>query len=76
MLAYIYRLVTHFEKEHGMHPNLLYINQDHLQHLKSSFDARYSITEIMSILNMEVTIDQNSVHPHVCWTQVAHRAAS
>lgn len=76
MLAYIYRLVTGFEQEHGMHPNLLYINQDHLKHLKTSFDSRFTMNEIMEMLKMEVIIDQSSVHPHVCWTQVAYRKAS
>ena len=76
MLGYIYRLVIGFEREHGIHPNLLFINQDHLQHLKSSFDERFSMQQIMEMLNMEVIIDRNSVHPRVCWTQVAHRKAS
>lgn len=76
MLAYIYRLVISFEQEHGMHPNLLYINQDHLEHLKAAFDSRFTIYEIISMLNMEVIIDNGSVHPHVCWTQMASRIAS
>lgn len=76
MLAYIYRLVTSFEQEHGVHPNLLYINQDHLEHLKDAFDSRFTIYEIMSMLNMEVILDNSSVHPHVCWTQMASRIAS
>ncbi len=76
MLGYIYRLVTSFEREHGMRPNLLYINQEHLLHLKSSFDERFSMQQIMYMLKMELIIDQGSVHPHVCWTQVAQRKAS
>lgn len=76
MLGYIYRLVVGFEREHGMRPNLLYINPTHLQHLKSSFDERFSIGDIMDMLKLEVIIDSASVHPHVCWTQTAQRAAS
>lgn len=76
MLGYIYRVVTGFEREHGIRPNLLYINQEHLQHLKSSFDESYSMCQIMSMLRMEVIIDPSSVHPHVCWAQAALRKAS
>jgi len=76
MLGYIYRLVVSFEREHGMRPNLLYINPLHIQHLKASFDEQYSMCEIMEMLKLEVIIDPGSTHPHVCWTQVAHRAAS
>lgn len=76
MLGYIYRLVTGFEREHGMRPNLLYINKEHLSHLKSSFDQNISIQQIMEMLKLEVIIDEGSVHPHVCWTQIAYRQAS
>ena len=76
MLGYIYRLVVSFEREHGMCPNLLYINPAHIQYLKASFDEQYSMSEIMDMLKLEVIIDPNSVHPHVCWTQVTQRAVS
>ena len=76
MLGYLYRVVTGFEREHGMRPNLLYINQEHLQHLKDSFDERISISQIMNMLKMEVIVDQSSVHPHVCWAQAAQHKAS
>ena len=71
MLDYIYRLVTGFEREHGMRPNLLYISPEHCKYLKSSFDEKYSMNEIMDMLKMEVVVDESSVHPHVCWTQAA-----
>ena len=76
MLDYICRLVIGFEREHAMRPNLLYINKTHCEHLKASFDESYSMGQIMDILQMEVIIDSNSVHPHVCWTQVAQQVAS
>jgi len=76
MLAYIYRVVTGFEREHGRRPNLLYISPEHLHHLKASFDSQYSIMQIMAMLKMEVIIDSSSVHPHVCWTQIAENKAS
>ncbi|MCK4707452.1 MAG: hypothetical protein KAU21_02460, partial [Gammaproteobacteria bacterium] len=71
MLDYLYRLVTGFEREHGMRPNLLYINPEHCKNLKSSFDERYSMGDIMGMLKMEVIVDVNSTHPHVCWTHAA-----
>ena len=76
MLDYIYRLVMGFEHEHGLRPNLLYINRFHSEHLKSSFDEHYTLGQIMDMLQMDVIIDSNSVHPHVCWIQAAERVAS
>ena len=76
MLDYLYRLVTSFEREHGMRPNLLYINPSHCEHLKASFDEKYSMSEIMEMLQMEVIIDSSCVHPHVYWRQAADKIAS
>lgn len=76
MLGHIYRLVRGFEQEHGVHPNLLYLNRVHSEHLKSAFDAKYSIGHIMALLEMEVIIDTTIAHPHVAWTQAAQRVAS
>lgn len=76
MLDYIYRIVTGFERQHGIRPNLLYINRQHLQHLKLSFDESLSMHQIMNLLSMELIIDPASVHPHVCWAQAGRRKAS
>ena len=76
MLSHIARLIRDFELEHGMHPNLLYLNHVHREHLKSAFDERYNMGQIMQMLNMEMVIDAEIMHPHVAWTQAAHRVAS
>ena len=76
MLGFIYRLVREFEIEHGKRPNLLYLNPFHAAHLKASFDQNYSMTQIMNILEMELVIEQDIMHPHVAWTQVAKRAVA
>jgi len=76
MLGYIYSLVRSFEKEHGFHPNLLYINSIHNKHLTSSFADGYSMQQIMNILGMEIIVDQEIIHPRVAWTHTAFRTAS
>lgn len=76
MLAYIYRVVREFEQTHGMHPNLLYLNRAHSEHLQATFTEGYTLGQIMAQLQMELIIDQDIVHPHVAWTQVAQRMAS
>ena len=73
MLAYIYRLIRDFEQEHGIHPNLLFMNQNHCDHLKEAFDNRYSLYTIMQILQMELVIDSDAIHPHAAWHKTAQR---
>lgn len=76
MLDYIYRLVRNFEREHGVQPNILYLNRVHSEHLIASFDEAFSSGKIMECLQMEMVIDAEFIHPHVAWTQAAHRVAS
>lgn len=76
MLGYIYRLIKGFEQEHGIQPNLLYLNRLHCEHLKTSFDESYSLSQIMAILGMEMVLDHEVMHPRVVWAQSAHRMAS
>jgi hypothetical protein len=76
MLAYIYRMVREFERNHGIPPNLLYLNRLHSEHLTAAFADGYSMCQIMDELQMELIIDRDIVHPHVAWTHTAQRLAS
>lgn len=76
MLGFIVQLISSFEKEHGFRPNLLYINQPHSQHLKECFDETFSFRQISELLQMEILVEPEAIHPRVAWTQVANRIAS
>ena len=71
MLSHIYRLIKDFEHEHGIHPNLLYLNSDHIEHLQLCFDEEYSLQHIMALLEMELIVEEDIMHPHVVWTTLA-----
>ena len=76
MLSHIYRLVEGFEREHGIMPNLLYLNHAHTQQLRMAFDDDYSMERILEILDMEMVLDADILHPHVAWTHTATRTAA
>jgi hypothetical protein len=76
MLSFINRLVREFEHEHGIRPNLLYLNRFHVEHLKTSLDTSYSMPQILGLLGMELIIENDITQPHVAWTQMAQRAAT
>jgi len=76
MLSFINRLVRDFELQHGIHPNLLYLNRFHAEHLKSAFDADLSMAQILEVLEMELVIENDITQPHVAWTQAARRASA
>ena len=71
MLSYIYRLVRGFEQQHGIHPNLLHLSTEHIKYLKEAFNEKYSLQQIMDILDMNLIIQEDIMHPHVAWTTVA-----
>ena len=76
MLGHIYRLIADFERSHGIHPNLLYLNQLHSQHLVDAVDENMSMSQICELLDMELIIDHDIMHPHVAWTLSASKMAS
>jgi hypothetical protein len=76
MLGFIYRLTRQFELEHGIRPNLLYLNHFHAEHLKSAFDEDYSMAQIRDVLGMEVIIENDIVHPRMAWAQAAEKAVA
>lgn len=76
MLSFILRLTHEFEQEHGIYPNLVYLNRFHAAHLKAAFDTDYSMTQILDILDMELIIQNDITHPRVVWSQIARKAAA
>jgi hypothetical protein len=73
MLSYIYRLIRDFEQEHGIHPNILYLNEIHAKHLKNGFAETYSYQDMRDLLQMEFVVSKETVHPHVAWTSMVTR---
>jgi len=76
MISYILRLVDDFKREHGHQPNLLYLNEFHIQHLKAGFSEGISMQQICESLRMELIVTREAIHPHVAWTHSADKVAS
>ena len=70
MLSFIYRLSRDFENEHGIHPNLLYLNPSHLKFLREQLDNEAQLDNIVKILGMEIMVTTEVIHPHVVWTHL------
>jgi hypothetical protein len=75
MLSYIYRLAMNFEQEHGLRPNLLSINPAHLAQLKETFPDPADFANILRLLEMELIIDREIVHPQVAWSSATRQRA-
>lgn len=75
MISYILRIISEFQQEHGYQPNLLYLNEFHLNHLKAGFADDMSLPDLCDLMKMELIITGEVIHPHVAWTQSAERLA-
>jgi len=75
VISYILRLVDEFKREHGYQPNLLCLNEFHVQHLKAGFSEGFNLQRICESLHMELIITQEAIHPHVAWTHSADKLA-
>ena len=76
MLSFIYRLVRDFELEHGMKPNVLYLNDEHFERLRQDFVDPDNIEAIIKRLDMELVIDHGAVHPHLSRLESSYRQAA
>jgi hypothetical protein len=67
MLSFLYRLVEHYQREHGLHPNLLYMNPWHYRKLLECLPEMRSQEEVSKFLMMQIVINPEALHPYVAW---------
>ncbi len=70
MLSFIYQLVNEYEHEHGFRPNVLYLNREHFHELTSQLAEIRNLGTISRLLGMELVLDTDVTHPHVCWSEI------
>lgn len=73
MLSYILGMAYRFEREHGLTPNLLYLNQEHMGHLCGELGASGAL-QISERLGMAVMISPDIAHPQVIHLNLPRRA--
>lgn len=74
MLSYILGMAYRFEREHGFSPNLLYLNQEHMQSLCAELGVS-AASNLSERLGLAVTIYPDIAHPQVVSLQPLHHAA-
>ena len=67
MLSFLYRLVENYHREHGLHPNLLYLNPWHYQKLLEGLPEMKNQEAVSRFLMMQVVINPEAAHPYVAW---------
>lgn len=75
MLSYLFQLIDQFQRQHGVEPNLLYLNELHMAELKKAVTCGQTTQSISEMFKMEFIISREITHPHVAWTQAGQRMA-
>ena len=75
MLSHIYRIACHFEQVHGYRANLLYINRIHYYHLTQQLN-NFDLDQTRQLLQMELIITDDAIHPHVAAVRLQQQKAS
>lgn len=73
MLSFLFRLIRSYQREHGLLPNVLYINDFHYQKLRESLPDLTTHEEIATFLQLDVVICRESVHPSIAWVYPLHQ---
>jgi hypothetical protein len=76
MLSFLFRLIRTFRNEHGVAPNVLYMNDFHYQKLRESLPEMPSYEQLARFLNLEIVISAEAVHPHVASVNPARRSSA
>jgi hypothetical protein len=67
MLSFLCRLVERYHREHGLHPNLLYLNPWHYRKLLECLPEMQGQEEVSRFLMMQIVINPEALHPYVAW---------
>lgn len=73
MLSFLFRLIRSYQREHGILPNVLYINDFHYQKLRESLPDLTTHEAVATFLQLDVVIRAEAVHPSIAWVNPLHQ---
>ncbi len=70
MLSFIYQLARRFELKHGFAPNLIRLNYEQFEHLRTELADIDGLDNLSRVLGMEIVLKSDQPHPSVSWSEV------
>ena len=65
MLSHIVSLVSNYEQDHGMRPNLVYMNETHYGYLREEMPGVWDHDDVVSLLGIDIALSDIAIRPHV-----------
>lgn len=76
MLSHLYQLIRGFRRDHGILPNVLYLNHGQYLQLTRDLPAFRTHETLCHFLTLDVHVSPDVAHPHVAWVSRAARTAA
>ena len=65
MLSFIVSLVNSYEQNHGVRPNLVYMNETHYGYLREELPGVRDHEDVTAILGVDIALSDETLRPHV-----------
>ncbi|WP_455196309.1 hypothetical protein [Kaarinaea lacus] len=63
MLDYLYNSALQYQQLHGLKPNLVYLNNAHMQTLQKQLENQDQLALLFSALDLKVALSPSLPHP-------------
>lgn len=65
MLSHIVSLVNNYESNHGIRPNLVFMNETHYGLLREELPGVRDHDDVTSIIGVDIALSDEAIRPHV-----------
>jgi len=65
MLSFIVSLVSTYETDHGVRPNLVFMNETHYEYLREELPGVRDHDDVTTILGVDIALSEEAIRPHV-----------
>lgn len=71
MLSHIVTLVDSYERNHGIRPNLVYMNETHYSYLREELPFVRDHNDVVAILGVDIALNDEALHPQAATVRFA-----
>jgi hypothetical protein len=71
MLSHIVNLVNRYENNHGLKPNVVYMNETHYSYLREELPGVRDHHDVISIIGVDIALSDDVIHPQVATVRFA-----
>jgi hypothetical protein len=63
MLDYLYHSAINYQKQHGIMPNLIYLNGQHLQSVQIQLQKHHELANLLNTFKIKIVLSPTLSHP-------------